>query len=75
MSSSQINNLDPERCATIIRGVLGMKRRKQIELADKLGLNRVLLNMFLNRRVNLLPGDIEISLEELDITPNTQIFA
>jgi transcriptional regulator with XRE-family HTH domain len=75
MTSSQTNNLDPERCATIIRGVLGMKRRKQIELADKLGLNRVVLNMYLNRKVNLLPGDIERILEELNVTPDTQIFA
>lgn len=74
MTISQTNNLDPEKCASIIRGVLGVKRRKQIELADKLNLNRVVLNMYLNRRINLLPEDIEMILEELNVNPDTQIF-
>ena len=60
-------SLEPDRCAALIRGVLGIKRRKQVELADKLGLNRVVLNMFLNRKVNLLPEDIESILIELDV--------
>jgi len=60
--------LDPDRCAALIRGVLGIKRRKQVELADKLGLNRVILNMFLNRKVNLLPEDIELILTELNVS-------
>jgi len=62
-----MGNLEPDKAAAIIRGVLGVKRKKQIELAKKIGINRVLLNMFLNRKVNLLPADIELILEELDV--------
>jgi len=60
-------SLNPDRSAALIRGVLGIKRRKQIELADKLGLNRVILNMFLNRKVNLLDEEVMSILTELNI--------
>jgi len=61
------DNLDPNKAAAIIRGALGIQRKKQTVLANKLGLNRVLLNMYLNRKVNLLPEDIELIIEELGV--------
>lgn len=55
------------KCALLIRGALSVQRRKQNELAKKLGLNRVVLNMYLNRKLDLLPEDIERILNELNV--------
>ena len=58
---------DPHKVALLIRGALAVQGVKQTELARKLGLNRVVINMFLNRRLDLLPRDIEAILGELGI--------
>lgn len=62
-----MKKIDPHKCALLIRGALGVRRQKQTELAKKLGLNRVVFNMFLNRRLNLLEKDIFMILDELEI--------
>ena len=59
--------LNPDKCATLIRATLGMQRRKQIDLARELGIGKVLLNMYLNRKLDLLPEHIEIALDSLGI--------
>jgi cyanate lyase len=58
---------DPHKAALLIRATLGMRGIKQTELAKKLGLNRVVINMFLNRKLDLLQDDIERVLNELKI--------
>lgn len=58
---------DPHKAALLIRATMGMQGIKQTELARKLGLNRVVINMYLNRRLDLLPKDIEAIVGELGI--------
>ncbi len=60
-------NYNRDKIASLIRGTLAIQRRKQIDLAHKLGINRVMLNMFLNRKLDLLPEQIEAILDELKI--------
>ncbi|MFH0807599.1 MAG: hypothetical protein V2A57_04215 [Elusimicrobiota bacterium] len=67
MEKEKTGKLDPHRCALLIRAALGVKMQKQTEIAKKLGLNRVVLNMFLNRRLNLLDQDILMILTELNV--------
>jgi len=64
---TDIQMIDRDKAALLIRGALGIQRRKQIEIAKKLGLNRVVLNLFLNRRLDLLPEDILRVMEELGL--------
>jgi len=64
---SEKRKFDPHNAAIFIRGILGVQGRKQTELARKLGLNRVVINMYLNRKLNLLPEDIESILDELGV--------
>ncbi|MBC8466722.1 MAG: hypothetical protein H8D55_02675 [Deltaproteobacteria bacterium] len=64
--------LDPEKCAMLIRGAIGVQQVKQVALAEKVGLNRVVLNMFLNRKLNLLDDDIRKLLSELRITKQAE---
>lgn len=59
--------LNPDKCATLIRATLGAQRRKQVDLARELGIGKVLLNMYLNRKLDLLPEHIEIALDSLGI--------
>ena len=63
-------NAYQNRCALLIRGVLGAQRKKQTELSKKIGINRVLLNLFLNRKVDLLPEHIDRIMAELGIDKN-----
>ena len=63
-------NAYQNRCAAVIRGALGIQRKKQTELSKKIGINRVLLNLFLNRRLDLIPEDIERIMNELGIDKN-----
>jgi len=58
---------DPHKSALLIRGVLGIQGIKQTQLARKLGLNRVVVNMFLNRWIDLLQKDIQAIIKELGI--------
>lgn len=58
---------DPHKAALLIRATMGMQGVKQTDLARKLGLNRVVINMFLNRRLDLLPKDIGAIISELGI--------
>ena len=64
---SEERKFDPHKAALLIRGALGVQGVKQTDLARKLGLNRVVINMFLNRRLDLLPRDIGAILDELGI--------
>lgn len=64
LAAKQLNR---DNAASLIRGALAIQRRKQIDLAHKLGINRVVLNMFLNRKLDLLPKQIEVILDELKI--------
>jgi antitoxin component HigA of HigAB toxin-antitoxin module len=58
---------NPEKAALLIRAAMGMRGIKQTDLAKKLGLNRVVLNMFLNRKLDLLQDDIKRVVNELKI--------
>jgi len=55
------------KCAGLIRATLGLQRKKQTELSKKLGINRVVLNLFLNRKLDLIPEDIQKILDELSL--------
>ena len=58
---------DPDKCASLIRGTLAVERKKQITFAHEIGINKTLFNMFLCRRLNLLPDQIETALDALGI--------
>ena len=58
---------NPDKAALLIRAAMGMRGIKQTDLAKKLGLNRVVLNMFLNRKLDLLQDDIKRVVNELKI--------
>lgn len=58
---------DPDKCATLIRAKMAIQRIKQVELAERTGIHKALLNMYLNRKLNLLPEQIENLLTELEI--------
>jgi hypothetical protein len=62
----QAEKLDPDKCATLIRAGMAIQRVKQTKLAEQTGIPRVLLNMYLNRKLNLLPEQIEKLLTELN---------
>lgn len=64
---TDIQTMDRNKAALLIRGAIGIQRRKQIEISKKLGLNRVVFNLFLNRRLDLLPEDIQRVMEELGL--------
>jgi hypothetical protein len=63
----QNRNLDPEKCATLIRAAMAIKQVKQVHLAERTGIHKALLNMFLNRKLNLLPEQIENLITELEL--------
>ena len=58
---------DPDKCASLIRGSLVIQRRKQVDLAREVGIGKVLFNMYLNRKLNLLPEHIEAAIDALGI--------
>ena len=57
--------LDPDKCASLIRGTLAVERKKQVTFAREIGINKTLFNMFLCRKLNLLPDQIESALDAL----------
>jgi hypothetical protein len=61
------HQLDPDRCASLIRGTLAVQRKKQVTFAHEIGIHRTIFNMFLNRKLNLLPDQIETALDALGI--------
>jgi hypothetical protein len=58
---------DPHQCALLAKGSMVVQGRKQVEVAKKLNMNRVLLNLYLNRKINFLSKDIRRLLVELGI--------
>ena len=58
---------DPHQCALLAKGTMIIQGRKQAEVAKSIGKSRVLLNMYLNRKLNFLSEDIEKLLAELGI--------
>lgn len=64
---SSPKNYDPDQAAKLIKVAAVARGVKQTELAERLGLNRVVLNMFLNRHLDLRQPDIEAILDELGI--------
>jgi hypothetical protein len=61
-------NLNRNQAAYMIKlGIVGSQGRNQTEIAEKLGIDRVFLNAFLNRRIDLLPGGINRLLDELNL--------
>jgi transcriptional regulator with XRE-family HTH domain len=59
--------IDPDKIATLVRAVIAVRHIKQTELAKCVGIHRVMLNMFLNRKVNLLPEQIDLIIAELGL--------
>ena len=58
---------DPHQCALLAKGAMTIQGRKQAEVARAIGKSRVLLNMYLNRKLNFLSEDIGKLLTELGI--------
>lgn len=67
MNNLKLETIDPGKAAIFIRGMLGAKNLKQVYLASQVGIHRAILNLYLNRRINLLPEDIDKILNELEI--------
>lgn len=59
--------LNRNQSALVIKMAIVARGRSQTEVAQKLGLDRVFLNAFLNRRIDLLHKDVERLLDELDL--------
>jgi hypothetical protein len=58
---------DPDKCASLIRGTLAIHQKKQIRFANEIGIHKTIFNMFLNRKLNLFPDQIETALDALGI--------
>ena len=58
---------DRHKAALLIKTAAVLKGRTQYSLALKCGINRRHLNEYLNRHIDLLPGQIERLLDELDL--------
>jgi transcriptional regulator with XRE-family HTH domain len=59
--------IDLDLAAELIRLTLTHQRRSQTDLARAVGIDRTVLNKFLNRRFNLLPEEIEKIFDELNL--------
>ena len=59
--------IDLDFAAELIRLTLASQRRSQTDLAKAIGMDRTVLNKFLNRRFNLLPEQIEKIFSELGL--------
>lgn len=65
---------DPEKAASLIRGALAIQRKTQSSVAEQLGIGLVLFNMYLNRKLNLLPEQVETVLDILNIRKQAEKF-
>jgi len=59
--------LNRDKAAIIIKATISIKSRNQTEVARKIGIDRAILNMYLNRKLDLLPLQIEALFDELNI--------
>jgi transcriptional regulator with XRE-family HTH domain len=59
--------IDRDIAAKTAKMTIVGKGTNQTEIAKRLGIERIFLNSFLNRRIDLLPQEIERLLKELGI--------
>ena len=59
--------IDRDKAALACKMAIVGAGRNQTEVAKTLSFDRIFLNAFLNRRIDLLPGDIELLLDELKL--------
>ena len=64
--------IDRDKAALAIKMAIVGSGRNQTEVGRKLGLDRIFLNAFLNRRIDLLPCDIERLLDEFKLKEKIQ---
>lgn len=58
---------DTDKIVMLILASMAVRHVKQTDLAERIGIHRVILNMFLNRKINLLPEQIDRIISELEI--------
>jgi len=62
-----ITNFGQHQAALLIKGALAIQGRKQKDLASVAEKSPTLLNLYLNRKIDLVPEDIVTLLQELGI--------
>lgn len=60
--------IDVNRAAVLIRGALGVQKRSQKDVSRETGVSYCLLSLYLNRRIDLIPSDVERVLDELGLS-------
>ena len=63
-----MDNSKQNRAALAIRGALAIQRKTQVQFTKEVGFDRALFNLFLCRKIDLLPEDIQRLLDELKIS-------
>ena len=62
-----LKQINPDTVARASKMAIVGQGRNQTEIAHKLGIDRIFLNAYLNRRIDLLPEDIDRLLQELNL--------
>jgi hypothetical protein len=75
MSTSATTKINRNKAAYAIKAGIVLQNRTQTELSKKMGIPRIYLNAFLNRRIDLLPEDIEVLLKVLKLDRKPQLSA
>ena len=67
--------IDRDKAALAIKMAIVGAGRNQKEVGRELGIDRIFLNAFLNRRIDLLESDIERLLNEFNLKEKTQLLS
>ena len=59
--------IDPEKSAKLINLSMASRGISQGQIARMTGMHRFLITLFLNRKINLIPADIENLLDLLEL--------
>jgi transcriptional regulator with XRE-family HTH domain len=60
--------IDHDRAATLIRASKGAYGLTDADLARESGLSRTIINLYLNRKIDLIPADVKRLLGALELT-------